>query len=439
MSKPTQFLFLLLFCLLLPALPLHAAAQSDAPLVLVLTADGAVTPAMAEYLGRGIRSAQNLGAEALILQLDTPGGSVDLMGQMVQDILASPVPVIVYVAPRGAMAGSAGTVITLAGHAAAMAPETAIGAASPVGSQGEDLGETMQAKTKNILKAQARSLAQRRGAAAIALAESTIESAQAASATEALQAGLVDFIAADLDELLRQLDGFVVVTTRGELVLNTTGARVQNLNLSFIEQLLTVLTTPYIVYLLGAIGLQAVIIEISSPGGWVAGFIGVVCLALAVYGMGALDVNWFGLIFILTAFVLFILDIKAATHGALTAAAVGSLIVGALILFNSPSVPVFQRVPVPLIVTTSLFSGALSFTVVLIALRAQRAPVRMGRESLIGRTGVARSAIDPHGQAQLAGEQWSVTLAEGEQPIAAGERIEAAAVQGLTLIVRRPR
>ena len=437
MSKRSRSILWLLFSLLLLLPPLSVSAQGDAPLVLVLTADGPVTPAMSEYLSRGIRTAESLGAEALIFQLDTPGGSVDLMGQMVQNILASPVPVIVYVTPRGAMAASAGTVITLAGHAAAMAPGTAIGAASPVGSQGEDLGETMEAKSKNILKAQVRSLAERRGAAAVKLAEDTIELAEAASASEALEVGLVDFIASDLDDLLRQLDGFVVVTNQGEQVLHTAGARQQTLKLSFIEQLLSILTNPNIVFLLVTIGLQAILIEISSPGGWVAGFIGVVCLALATYGLGVLDVNYFGLVFLVTAFVLFILDIKAPTHGALTIAAVGSLIVGALVLFNSPSVPGFQRVSVPLIVGTSMTTGAIFFGILMIALKAQRAPHRMGQESLAGRTGAARSKIDPNGIAQIASEQWSVTLAEGESPIEKGEHIQVTEVRGLVLVVRR--
>lgn len=437
MMKSSRFSLGVLIVLILLILPIQTNAQGDAPLVLVLTSDGAVTPAMAEYLSRGIRTAQALNAEALIYQLDTPGGSVEVMGKMVQDILGSPVPVIVFVSPHGAMAGSAGTVITLAGHASAMAPGTAIGAASPVGAQGEDLGETMEAKQKNILKAQVRSLAQRRGEAAVRLAEDTIENAEAASASEALEAGLVDFIATDLDDLLRQLDGFVVITTQGEHVLDTANARTQTLNLSFIEQLLSILTNPNIVFLLLSIGLQAILIEISSPGGWVAGFIGVVCLSLATYGLGVLDVNWFGLIFLITAFVLFLLDIKAPTHGALTIAAVGTLIVGALVLFNSPSVPAFQRVSVPLIVTTSLTSGAIFFSILLIAIKAQQAPIRTGQERLAGRVGIARTKIDPHGIAQLASEQWSVILAEGEKPIAAGERIQVVEVQRLTLVVRR--
>lgn len=412
-------------------------AQGETPLVLLLTTDGPLTPAMKEYLARGIELAERRQAEALIFQLDTPGGSVDLMTEMVQLIRASSVPVIVYVAPRGAMAGSAGTVITLAGHASAMAPETAIGAASPVGSQGEDLGETLEAKAKNILKATVRSLAEKRGEKAVDLAEQTIEQAEAVSAKEALEIGLVDFIATDVDDLLRQLDGFTVTVRDGELTLQTQGAEVQPVNPLFIERLLGILTNPTVVFLLLTIGVQSILIELSSPGGWVAGFIGVVCLALAAYGLGVLPVNWFGAVFLITAFVLFLLDIKAPTHGALTAAGVISLIIGSLVLFNTPEIPSFQRVPVPLIILTSLGSGALFFAVMMFAVRAQHTPVRMGLESMTGRVGVARSNLEPNGLVQVGGEQWSAELSPGENPVARGERVEVVGTQGLKLIVRK--
>jgi membrane-bound serine protease (ClpP class) len=392
---------------------------------------------MYEYLQRGIRTAESRGAEVLVFQINTPGGSIDLMNQMVQSIRASRVPVVVYVAPRGAMAGSAGTLITLAGHAAAMAPETAIGAASPVGAEGEDLGETMEAKEKNILKATVRSLAERRGTSAIELAERTIESAEAASAREAQEAGLVDFIASDLDDLLRQLDGFRVETSSGEHVLQTAEAIITPLDLSFIERLLQTLTNPNIVFLLIAIGVQSILIEISSPGGWVAGFIGVVCLALATYGLGVLPVNWFGFIFLVMAFVLFILDIKAPTHGALTAAGVGSLIVGALVLFNSPNVPSFQRVSVPLVVGSSLFTGAMFLVILIFALKAQKEPVRMGLESLVGRVGTVKIDLAPYGIIQLGGEQWTAELINREEKLPKGARVEVVKVDGLRLLVQK--
>ena len=434
----TSFYFY--FLLLLITLAHPVAAQTTSSEVLVLTADGPLTPAMAEYLKRGIQSAEQRGAEALIFQLNTPGGSIDLMNRIIQSIRASSVPVVVYVTPRGAIAGSAGALITLAGHAAAMAPETAIGAASPVGSQGEDLGETIQAKEKNILKASVRSLAGRRGTQAVQAGEAMIETAAALSAEEAYQAKLVDYIANNLDDLLRQLNGTVLETNAGQQVLHTTGATITFQQSSFIEQLLAILTNPNIVFLLITIGVQAILIELSSPGGWVSGFIGAVCLALAAFGLGVLDVNWFGAIFLIIAFALFLLDIKAPTHGALTAAGVACLIVGALVLFNSPRLPAFQpRISIPLVVGVSLATGAMFFVILLFAVRAQKTPVRMGPESLIGRTGDARTQISrlSPGLVQLAGEEWTAELAEGEEAIPRGGRVQVVRMEGLRLVVRK--
>ncbi len=220
--KTNRVLLLFLFLALALLQTIHATASG--PVALVLTIDGAITPATQEYLVRGIQTAERSDIQVLILQLNTPGGGLTPMQAMAEAIRASWVPVVVYVAPRGAWAGSAGTIITLAGHAAAMAPETAIGAASPVGSQGQDLGTTEQAKTIEIMKATVRTLAERRGPEAVALAEATIESAKAVSASEALNAHLVDFIANDISDLLKQLDGFTVQMSGGPLVLHTSGA-----------------------------------------------------------------------------------------------------------------------------------------------------------------------------------------------------------------------
>ena len=422
---------------LLLVFTLRASAQENTSPVLLLTAEGPLTPSMLGYLERGLTSAEQQGAEALVLMLDTPGGSVDLMNEFVQVIRNSSTPVVVYVAPRGAIAGSAGTVITLAGHASAMAPETAIGAASPVGSEGEDLGETIEAKEKNILKALVRSLAEERGEEAVQVAEETIESAHAVTANEAYQIGLVDFIADNVPDLLEQLDGYQVTTIDGSVTLDTTDALLIPFDPTFIESLLGVLTNPNIVFLLLTVGVQAILIELSSPGGWIAGFIGAACLALAAYGLGVLPVNWFGLIFLAIAFVLFVLDIKAPTHGALTAAGVASLIVGSLVLFNSPGTPSFLRVSVPLVIGVSLATAGMFFAILMVALRAQRAPVRMGKESLIGRTGSARSAISPIGTVQLGGELWTSELADGQGPIPEGSQVEVIEVKGVRVIVRQ--
>ncbi|MCK4741381.1 MAG: nodulation protein NfeD, partial [Anaerolineales bacterium] len=360
---------------------------------------------------------------------------IDLMNRMVQAIRGSLVPVVVYVAPRGAIAGSAGTVITLAGHLAVMAPETAIGAASPVGMQGEDLGDTIETKEKEILKATIRGLVAHRGEEARNLAEAMIESAKAVSAQEALDAGLIDFVAGDIEILLNQIDG-QKVDAHGERVLHTENAVVTEVPQNFIEQFLQVLTNPNIVFLLLSVGVQAILIEISQPGGWIAGFIGIMCLALGTYGLGVLPVNWFGLIFIITAFVLFILEIKAPTHGALTVAGLASFIIGFLVLFNSPTTPSFWRVSVPLVVGTGVAIAIGFVTLLTFVIRAQLRPVEVGAESLVGRTAEARSDLSPGGMVQVAGELWSAILENDEDEITSGERVDIIGVDGIRLRVR---
>jgi membrane-bound serine protease (ClpP class) len=207
--------------------------------------------------------------------------------------------------------------------------------------------------------------------------------------------------------------------------------------MSLIEQLLQFLIDPNIVFLLLAIGVQALLIELTHPGAWVPGFIGVVSLALAAYGLGILPVNWFGLVFIVAAFVLFILDIKTPTHGALTVTGVVSFIVGALVLFNSSGTPQFQRVSIPLVIFVGGFIGAIFAVILGYALRAQRRPVITGQESLIGRIGIARSDLNPAGQVQAGSELWTAELAEGSGQIRKGDRVEVLAVDGLRLKVRK--
>ena len=337
------------------AADMTSAAQ---PLILVMNANGTIEPAMQEYFERGIHTAEEQNAEALIIQLNTPGGDLQSMDNIIQDIRASTVPVVVYVAPNSAMAGSAGALITISADVAAMAPEAAIGASSPIDSSGQNLDSTLATKQKEIMKATIRPLVERRGADATRLAQDMIDNAKAVSASEALQAHLIDFTATDVNDVIRQLDGFsVTMPTNGTITLHTANAVVQPLDMNVIEQLLLILTNSNIVFILLSLGAYALLLELSHPGTWVSGFVGVVCLALAIYGMGLLSVNWFGLIFIASAFVLFILDIKAPTHGALTVVGIASFIFGALMLFNSPSVPQFQRVSVPLVVGVGIVIG----------------------------------------------------------------------------------
>ncbi len=440
MSKRILWPLALLAALLLFAPTQPVAARQTGNLALVLSAEGPLTPIMIEYVERGIETAAQRQAALLILQINTPGGSVDLMTAMVEAIRASETPIVVYVAPSGAIAGSAGTVITLAGHQAAMAPQTAIGAASPVGGEGEDIGETMEAKIKEIIKAQIRALAEGRPPEAIAVAEDTVENAIALTASEALEVGLIDFIASDLSDLLRQLDGQIVTTASGEHILNTQYTQLEHLDITLIEELLAILTNPNIVFLLLTVGVQAILIELGSPGGWVAGFVGVVCLALAGYGLGILPVNWFGLILLLTAFVLFFLEIKAPTHGALSLTGLAAFIAGALVLFNSPGTPEFSQVSVPLVVISGMITAASFIAILSFAIRAQMAPVRMGQSILIGQIGIVKREVPIHGQGevQLDGERWVAELAAGEQPLAVEQKAEVVAVAGLRLKVQIP-
>jgi len=412
-------------------------AQDERPLILALNATGPISPPMAEYIGRGIEAGERRGADAVLLTLDTPGGSIDSLQVIILAIRASNVPVIVYVAPNGAMAASAGALVTLAGHASGMAPETIIGAASVVGSGGEELDPTLKAKQSESLKATVRGLVERRGRDATALAQDMIDHAKAVSANEALDAGLIDAIAPNKEALLEELDGLEVQLPEGSRMLRTAGAITESIDMSLIEQLLLIVTDPNIVFILLSLGVLAIQVELTHPGTWVPGFIGVTCLALAIYGLGVLPVNYFGLIFIITAFVLFVLEIKAPTHGALTAAGVASFIVGALVLFNSPGVPQFERVSVPLVIGVGVAFGLMFGAILAFALRAQRLPVQTGTETLLNQTGTARSQVGRSGQVQVGSELWTAEATEDSPEIRRGDRVRVVEVQGVRVRVRK--
>ena len=416
--------------------PVGGQSDTEIPLVILLKYEGPLTPVLNEYIGRGIETAMDRNAAAVVLELNTPGGSIDLMNKVVSSIRNSPLPVVVYVAPRNAMAASAGTVITLSGHLSAMAPETTIGAASPVGSQGEDIGKTMESKTKEMLKANVRALSARRSEDAIRLAEETIDSAKAVTVDEAMKAGLIDIKAEEISDLINQLDGKMVRVGETDMILETTSAEIDEIPYTFTERIFKTLVDPNLVFLFLAVGVQAILIELSNPGAWVPGFIGVSSLMLAIYGLGILPVNWFGILFMILAFVLFVLEIKTPTLGGLTLAGAVSFIAGALILFNSVRAPGFPTVSVPLVVGTGIFIALSFLGIVTFAIKAQRTPIRIGKESLPGKTGMVTVDLNPSGQVQVAGELWSAELAGQERYLGRGSRIEVVQVRGLQLIVR---
>lgn len=392
---------------------------------------GPVTPVLAAYIERAIADAETSGAAALVIELDTPGGSVDITKGITQQMTGAAVPIIVYVAPRGAHAGSAGTFITLAGHLAAMAPGSSIGAASPVGSEGADLPETLKAKETNILVADIKNLAARRGETAAAWAEKAVAEAAAATADEALALGVIDAVAVDVPDLLRQLDGRTVQVGSAEITLRFGDLPVEDVPLSPFEGFLNQLTNPALAAILLTIGLNAILFEISSPGGYAAGIVGVVCLLLAFYALGTLNANWAGLGFILIAFVLFVLDIKAPTHGALTLGGIVSFVLGAYMLFNTSNV----QVPWAAILGSAIATAAFFAFAITKALAAQRRQPTTGAEGLIGRVAEVRQALTPEGMVLAEGELWRAVSESG--PLAAGERAVITGREGFQLRVRR--
>ncbi len=434
LSRSWRVLILLLGLSMLVAA--NAKAQDATREVVVLEASGPVAPTMANYIARGIEEADQRNAEAVIIMLDTPGGDLVTMLDIVQTIRTSDVPVIVFVGPRGAKAASAGLLITLAGHVAAMAPDTAIGASSAVGPQGAELGETLKQKDDQYVSAQARSLTERRGSEAVTLAEEAVFEARAVTANEALKAHLIDFVVEDIDELLDKVDGFQVEVNGKPRTIQTQGASIVHIDMTLLEQILAVLTDPNIAFVLMSLGTTLIIIEAWTPGGWAAGTAGVICLGLAFYGMGVLPVNWLGIVFIVLAFVLFLVDIKAPTHGGLTAAAIISMAAGAFILFGQPEMAPFGTLSIPLVIGWSLLLGAIFFFMVMMAVRAQKRRPTTGNEGLIGQVGRVTRDLAPRGTVLVWGERWNAESVDG-QTIPANSEVEIVEVQGMRLSVRR--
>jgi membrane-bound serine protease (ClpP class) len=430
------FLLPLLLVLLL-GLP-GARAQSDS--VLVMTVEGPVTPAMFSYFERGIQTAERENATAVIV-LDTPGGNLDPTLKIVQLFRRATVPVIVYIGPRGAQAASAGSIITIAAHASGMAPETVIGAASPVGDGGAELEDTISRKLIEDLTAQVRSLTEGRSEEARELAVAMISEARAVHAGEALDAGLIDAVAADVPDLLNQLDGRTVTINEREVILQTADVATRAFDMTWIERLLHTLANPLVVSILFALAVPAILIELSSPGGWVAGFVGVLCLALALYGVGQLPVNWLGSGLIVIAFILFIAEVNTPTNGALAVTGALTLVAGLLVLFNSPGTPEFARISIPSAVAVSASTAFFFIFIMSKALRAQKVPARTGAEGMIGQSGpvrsplVSKTAAAPfRGTVLVMGELWQ---AEAAEPVEKGERVVVTAVNGFTLRVQK--
>ena len=423
------FLGLLFFGFL--AFLLDTAAAQSSKQVLVLDYEGPVTPAMLSYLERGLDYAETIDAEAVVFELDTPGGSVAITQEISQAIQQSSIPVVVYVYPSRAWAASAGTLITLSGHFAAMAPESLIGAASPVGSQGEELPETAKQKAEEALAASARALAERRGDAVVQWAEQTVRSAEAATAEEALAIGAIDLIARDLPDLLQQLDGRQVVIDGDKREMTLQDAEIVEFQSNFVEDLLAVLSNPTVAVILLTLGMNAILYELSAPGGYVAGAFGIISVLLALYALGSLEANYAGLAFILLAFALFIIELKVHTGGALTIFGLMAFVLGAAMLFNTPYYPIPWAAIVGLTAAMGLF---VFFALGAVVKTQRRAPVS-GADALSGRYGVARSTLDPDGMVYVDGAYWEA-ITEGEA-IPEESQIVVVRREGFILRVKR--
>lgn len=441
----TLFRYFYLSCLLLGMVltlmdGVQAArpSQSEQASVLVLTFRGAVTPVLRQYLTAAITAAQVEDAEAIILQLDTPGGSVEVTKQVVQEMLASPVPVVVYVAPAAAQAGSAGTFITLAGHVAAMAPGSSIGAASPVSGQGEEIGETMQAKVVNILSADIENLASRRGEKAVEWAVAAVQEAAAATADRALELGVIDFIAADVPDLLEQMDGFVITTQGEEQTLHTADVVIVRRELSPLQMFLNFISNPSVATILLTLGSIGLIAEIYNPGTFIPGMTGLISLLLGLYALGQLEANFTGLALIGLAIILLIAEAFTPAFGALALGGTVSFVFGAALLFDAPGL----AVPWPTIISLGVGMGAFTLFVGGKALAAQQRQTATGSEGLIGTLATVRIPFDENGKGTVlvAGELWNAQLytvpASDPPALAAGDLVNVAAREGYTLIVR---
>ena len=415
------------------------ACAAEGP-VLVTRLEGAVSPGTADFLLESLHRAADEDAECLIIYLDTPGGLDESTKEMVKAIQASPVPVVMFVAPSGARAASAGVFITLASHVAAMAPGTNIGAAHPVTMGGGEADEEMMKKVTNDAAARMRSIAQSRGRN-VEWAERAVRESVSATAEEARALGVIDLVVADQAALLDSLEGREVEVAGEKRALAVAGREVREFQMGFRHRLMRLLGDPNVAYIFLILGFYGLLFELYNPGAILPGVVGGICLILAFFALQTLTVNWAGVLLLLFALVLFIAEIKIVSHGLLAVGGVVSFLLGSVLLFRRPSVTwpgvatgVSWTVIIPaVLVTVAFFLFAIGFSV-----RTHRRRPTTGCEGMVGLRGTALEPLAPggtEGKVEVRGETW---WAESDQPIARGEAIEVTGMAGpLRLKVRR--
>lgn len=412
---------------------LGCLAFSQAPIYLVKV-EGAITPAVSRYIQRVITEAVVNSAQAVIMEMDTPGGLDKSMREIIQKELSAPVPIIVYVYPPGGRAASAGAYITIAADIAVMAPGTNIGAATPVQLGGVPEGETsgtMERKIVSDAEAFMKSLAQKKGRN-VQWAEEAVRKARASSAEEALKLGVIDFIANDLQDLLNKLDG-KQIHKEGEIyTLNTKGAPISRQEMNWRERFLQLLSDPNLAYLLLLLATYGIIFELSNPGAILPGIVGAVALILALYSLALIPVNWAGLALMALGIGFLIAEVKAPTHGLLGVAGGISFLIGSIMLFEDVK---YQRISMSLIISMTLLTTLFFLFVITAGIRAQFRAKAVGREAILGKIAEARSDLNPTGLVFLDGELWRAESKEGF--IEKGSKVRVVAMRGLTLQVEK--
>ncbi|MBN1829124.1 MAG: nodulation protein NfeD [Deltaproteobacteria bacterium] len=410
------------------------AAETEGPSgnIAVITVDAAITPAIAQYIRRNVEEGASNHDEALIVLLDTPGGLDLAMRDIVKDFLGASLPVIVFVYPSGARAASAGVMITMAAHVAAMSPGTNIGAAHPVAiGLGGKMDETMAKKVENDAVAYSKSIAAKRGRNEGWVEKAVIKS-ESITAAEALKLKVIDVIANDIEDLLEKIDGKEVNLPAGTVKLRTKEARIVHRSMGLRERILVTLSNPNIAYMLMLIGLAGLYFEFSHPGAILPGVVGAISLILAFFALQTLPVNYAGVLLIIFAIILFIAEIKVVSHGMLTVAGIISLVLGSIMLFDSPipALRVSLNVMIPSIAVISLFF----ISVITIAIKAQMKRPMTGGEGMIGQVGKAVTSLEPEGKVFIKGEYWN---ARSDAFVEEGDSVTVVGMDGLKLSVEK--
>ena len=391
------------FCFLIAFL--FAFSFSNAQQVVSITIDGGINPASAEFIQQAIDKAQGQKAQCLVINLNTPGGLLTSTREIVSSIMKAAVPVVVYVSPGGAHAGSAGTFITMAAHIAAMAPGTNIGAAHPVSLNGGN-DDVMNEKGTNDAAAFIQSIAERRGRNAV-WAENAVRHSIAITAKEALEDSVIDVIAANENDLLAQIDVKQVPVGNGVATLHTKNATVQTMEMGFFQKILDLVSDPNIAYILMMLGFFGLLFELFNPGALFPGIAGVISLIFAFYAMSSMPVNYAGVALILFGIVLFLLEIKIISHGLLAIGGVISVLLGSMFLFRTSPTQDIAAISWAVIIATTAVTALFFLFVVGMGLKAQQAKPAMGRGVLIGKTAITLDALDPSGQVRIMGEIWN--------------------------------